>query len=215
MQVSNSTQSHRIDVYREKAVVHCLHKRPAGASAADFRFLPEASLENSQELSKTCFLLFPRGVLLPVLRLRRRTVPHDFAFRVWKGRSGPLPDTAWLLTVSRCVCIWIPGLCLKVAQTWRLILQGCKACTYVLTSCKAARAVPCGGIIVCMAVLHACDMCSAKSASLFFRPGLQHVPCLRRNRRAFFQPRLQHARPAPALAALRLSYLCSFSCRSG
>lgn len=153
-----------------------------------------------------------RNVLLPVLRLRRRTVPNDFAFHVWKRRSGALPDTAWLLAVSRCVCIWIPGLCLKVVQTWRLILQGCKACTYVLTSCKAARAVPCGGIIVCMAVLHARAMCSAKSASLFFRPGLQHVPCLRRNRRAFFQPRLQHARPAPAL---HLSYLCSFSCRSG
>ena len=64
---------------------------------------------------KTCF---PRGFLLPALRLRRRTrtVPHDFAFHVWKRRSGALPDTAWLLTISHCVSIWIPRLCLHVVQ---------------------------------------------------------------------------------------------------
>ena len=114
MQVSNSMQT--IELMSIERGCCTLHKRSAGASAADFRFLPEASLENSQNLSKTCFFLFPRGVLLPVLRLRRRTVPNDFAFHVWKRRSGALPDTAWLLTISHCVSIWIPRLCLHVVQ---------------------------------------------------------------------------------------------------
>ena len=55
MQVSNSTQT--IELMSIERGCCTLHKRPAGASAADFRFLPEASLENSQNLSKN--LLFP------------------------------------------------------------------------------------------------------------------------------------------------------------
>ena len=51
-----------------------------------------------------------------------------------------MPDTAWLLTVSHCVCFCgVPRLCLQVVQAWILILQGCltcKDCIHVLQGCK-------------------------------------------------------------------------------
>ena len=53
MQVSNSTQT--IELMSIERGCCTLHKRPAGASAADFRFLPEASSKILKTYQKLAF----------------------------------------------------------------------------------------------------------------------------------------------------------------